>query len=33
MIKENEYLKNKIDAEKRKNDEIVKIYLENKEKY
>ena len=33
MVKLNEELQKEIDNEKRRNDEIVKIYLENREKY
>ena len=33
LIKDNEQLKKEIDEEKRKNDEIVKVFLENREKY
>ena len=33
LIKENNELKKSLDEEKRKNDEIVRVYLENREKY
>ena len=33
LIKDNEQIKKEIDEEKRKNDEIVKVFLENREKY
>ena len=33
LIEENNKLKEEIDEEKRKNDEIVRVYLENREKY
>ena len=33
LVEENEKLLQEIDEEKRKNDEIVKIFLENREKY
>ena len=33
LIKENNELKKSIDEEKRKNDEIIRAYLENREKY
>ena len=33
MSEENNKLKEEIDEEKRKNDEIVRVYLENREKY
>ena len=33
LVKDNEQLKKEIDEEKRRNDEIVKVFLENREKY